>query len=109
MIDIFAFYALTFIRAEKFVEEGVQIFMGLMKACAKLDWTCSLTNSLVPDTLAIALTGADLSLVPMLIRVMISGLVFPPGMGEAYAATDDNNVLVGYLVFSLLGQLLFAT
>ena len=59
--------------------------------------------------MAIALTGNDLSLLRDLSKAMISGLVLVPGVGEAYAARDENGSLVGFLVFSLPGQLLFAT
>ncbi|EKM53198.1 uncharacterized protein PHACADRAFT_210890 [Phanerochaete carnosa HHB-10118-sp] len=50
-----------------------------------------------------------MSLLPDLIKAVNSGLVLFPGMGDAYAARDENGVLVGFLVSSLPGQLLFAT
>ena len=67
------------------------------------------SNRSPTDPLAIALTGNDVTLLPMLCRAMIGGLVLAPGVGEAYAATDENDVLVGYLAFSLPDKLLFST
>ncbi|GJE92359.1 hypothetical protein PsYK624_085130 [Phanerochaete sordida] len=88
---------LKFARLEKpddtFIEDAVDIFVSLMKQ----------------DPLAVALTGTDASLLPMLCRVMLRGLVLTPGLGEAYAATDASGALAGFLVFSLPGQLLFST
>ncbi|GJE92369.1 hypothetical protein PsYK624_085230 [Phanerochaete sordida] len=88
---------LAYSRVDKpdaaFVEAAVNIFVGLMEE----------------DPLAVGLTGGDISLLPMLCRVMVSGLVLAPGIGEAYAATDEHGVVVGFLAFSLPGQLLFAT
>jgi len=75
-----------------FVEDAVEIFLSLTRE----------------DPVVVALTGADTSLLPDLCRAMISGLVLAPGVGEAYAARNENGVLVGFLVFSLPGQLLFA-
>ncbi|EKM53199.1 uncharacterized protein PHACADRAFT_210891 [Phanerochaete carnosa HHB-10118-sp] len=59
------------------------------------------------DPMGIALTGKDPNLLPMLCKVMVGGLVLAPGVGEAYSARDENGLLVGFLVFSLPGQLLF--
>lgn len=47
-----------------------------------------------------------MSLLPLLISAMIGSLVLVPGMSDAYAARDKDGVLVGYLVFTLPGQLL---
>lgn len=59
------------------------------------------------DPMGIAFTGNDLSLLPMLCKVMVGGLVLAPGVGEAYSARDENGLLIGFLVFSLPGQLLY--
>ena len=61
------------------------------------------------DQFAYALTGTNMTLLPDLITAMMSGLLLEPDMGEAFAAHDEDGVLVGYLIFSLPGKLLFAT
>ncbi|GJE92351.1 GNAT family N-acetyltransferase [Phanerochaete sordida] len=76
-----------------FVADAAQIFVSAMQN----------------DPLAYALTGTDLSLLPSLITIMLDGYLLGPDEGEAYAARDANGVLVGFLVFSLPGKLLFAT
>lgn len=59
------------------------------------------------DPIGIAFTGNDLSLLPILCKVMVGSLVLAPGVGEAYSARDEDGFLVGFLVFSLPGQLMF--
>ena len=95
---------------DTFVEDAVNIFTSLMPegtALIRLLGTC-VRIATFTDPLAIALTGNDISLLPLLVRAMISGLVLTPGMSDTYGAYAGEK-LVGYLIFSKPGQLLFST
>lgn len=60
------------------------------------------------DILASVLTGNDLSLLPLQGQAMIGGLVLTPGFSEVYTATDENGALVGYIICTPPGHLLFS-
>ncbi|KAI0631480.1 acyl-CoA N-acyltransferase [Trametes polyzona] len=74
---------------EALVEEAAQLFADLMAESPS----------------AIALAGGDASLVPLLGREMIRGLVFAPGTSHMFVAKDENGALVGYALFSLPAKL----
>ena len=59
--------------------------------------------------LAGVLTGNDLSLLPLQGQAMIGGLVLTPGFAEVYTATDEAGELVGYVICTPPGHLLFST
>ncbi|GJE92352.1 hypothetical protein PsYK624_085060 [Phanerochaete sordida] len=57
--------------------------------------------------MGVALTGGEYTLMPALLRAMLGGLVLAPGVGEAYAAREEEGRLVGFLAFSNPGELMF--
>lgn len=98
---------------ETFIEDAVEIVTSLMpegSSSPTLEVSHRSTQCVVAlaDPLSIALTGNDISLLPLLARAIINGLVLTLDMGEAYAAHADGK-RVGYLIFSKPGQLLFST
>ncbi|EED84505.1 predicted protein [Postia placenta Mad-698-R] len=59
------------------------------------------------DPLAVALTGGDISLLPVLARAMIKPIAFQ--IGDMYTATDENGKVVGFQMWVPPGRLLFNT
>lgn len=76
---------------EEIIEEAAQIFSKLMPA----------------DPLAVALTGGDISLLPVLARAMIKPIALQ--IGDMYTATDENGKVVGFQMWVPPGRLLFNT
>ncbi|KAF9809179.1 hypothetical protein IEO21_07516 [Rhodonia placenta] len=59
------------------------------------------------DPLAVALTGGDISLLPVLARAMIKPIALQ--IGDMYTATDENGKVVGFQMWVPPGRLLFNT
>ncbi|KIP09673.1 hypothetical protein PHLGIDRAFT_102407 [Phlebiopsis gigantea 11061_1 CR5-6] len=78
---------------EKFVKDAISVFVSVMQE----------------DVLAGILTGNNLSLLPLQGQAMIGGLVLTPGFAEVYTATDEAGELVGYVICTPPGHLLFST
>ncbi|RPD54581.1 hypothetical protein L226DRAFT_470867, partial [Lentinus tigrinus ALCF2SS1-7] len=78
---------------EPLIREAAQVFAGVMGA----------------DPVAICLTGGDLSLIPELGLTLLRALVLTPGVSHMYTARDETGTLVGFILFSLPGQLMLST
>lgn len=62
----------------------------------------------VTDPLASILTGNDLSLLPLQGQAMIGGLALTPGFADVYTATDEDGILVGYIICTPPEHVLFS-
>ncbi|KAH9914400.1 uncharacterized protein BXZ73DRAFT_106644 [Epithele typhae] len=52
-----------------------------------------------------ALTGGDLTRLPSLVKLLIRPITLVAGVGHIYIARDESGTLVGFLLFTLPGQL----